>query len=94
MDNLRITDQEAKARLLARLARIEGQIRGLQGMVEEEEKCEQIAQQIAAVRSAFNKVFAELIADELQAVDLLKNLSDEDRHARLANLAKILSRYA
>jgi CsoR family transcriptional regulator, copper-sensing transcriptional repressor len=93
-DELRIINPDAKRLLIARLGRIEGQIRGLQEMIAQEEDCEQIAQQITAVRSAFNKVFAEMIADELQAVDSLKNLTDEARHARLATLAKVLAKYA
>lgn len=93
-EELRISNPEAKRQLIARLARIEGQIRGLQEMIAQEEDCEQIAQQISAVRSAFNKVFAEMIADELQAVDAEKSLANEARHARLTALAKILAKYA
>ena len=94
MEALRITDSEAKGQLKARLARIEGQIRGLQEMIEREGDCEQIAQQTAAVRMAFHKFFAEMIADELQAVDAAKNMSAEARHARWAALVNILSKYA
>lgn len=42
--------------LLVRLRRIEGQVRGLQRMVEEENECSQILNQVAAVRSALNRV--------------------------------------
>jgi len=42
--------------LLMRLRRIEGQVRGLQRMIEEETECGQILNQVAAVRSALNKV--------------------------------------
>lgn len=45
-----------KEELLARLRRIEGQIRGLQRMIEEERYCPDVLTQLAAVRSALGQV--------------------------------------
>jgi DNA-binding FrmR family transcriptional regulator len=45
-----------KDQLLTRLRRIEGQTRGLQGMVEDDRWCPEILQQIAAVQAALDKV--------------------------------------
>jgi CsoR family transcriptional regulator, copper-sensing transcriptional repressor len=45
-----------KEQLLKRLRRIEGQTRGLQGMVEDDRWCPDILQQIAAVTAALDKV--------------------------------------
>jgi DNA-binding FrmR family transcriptional regulator len=45
-----------KDELLKRLRRIEGQVRGLQGMVEDDRWCPDILQQIAAVKAALDKV--------------------------------------
>jgi len=92
-DKLTITDPEAKRKLAARLARIEGQVRGLQDMIEREEDCEQIAQQLTAVRMAFSKVFAEMVADEIEALESGQSMSAGIRHARLSALIKILSKY-
>jgi DNA-binding FrmR family transcriptional regulator len=47
---------EHKDELLTRLRRIEGQTRGIQGMVEEDRWCPDIVQQIAAVQAALGKV--------------------------------------
>ena len=47
---------EDKDRLLTRLRRIEGQVRGLQRMVEEDRWCPDILQQVAAVQAALGKV--------------------------------------
>src|SRR5437764_13971491 len=47
---------DSKDQLLKRLRRIEGQTRGLQGMVEDDRWCPDILQQIAAVTAALNKV--------------------------------------
>lgn len=49
---MKIKNQEAKEKLIQRLRRIEGQVRGLQGMLEEERDCQEIVQQLTAVRSA------------------------------------------
>ena len=47
---------EDKDDLLTRLRRIEGQTRGIQGMVEGDRWCPDILQQIAAVQAALDKV--------------------------------------
>jgi CsoR family transcriptional regulator, copper-sensing transcriptional repressor len=47
---------ENREDLLTRLRRIEGQTRGIQGMVEDDRWCPDILQQIAAVRAALDKV--------------------------------------
>ena len=53
---------EEEARILNRLARIEGQVRGLQRMIEEGKDCEQILAQLSAVRSALDRVGTHLIS--------------------------------
>lgn len=45
-----------KKEYLVALRRIEGQVRGLQRMIEEERSCKEIISQIAAVRSALKRV--------------------------------------
>lgn len=50
-----ITDQEVeKAKIINRLRRLEGQIRGLQRMVEEEENCVEVMTQLASAKSALD----------------------------------------
>jgi len=52
---------EEKASILMRLRRIEGQLRGLQRMVEKEEPCSQVLTQVAAVTAAMKKVGTAII---------------------------------
>jgi DNA-binding FrmR family transcriptional regulator len=52
---------EDKKRLLDRLARIEGQLRGIQKMIDRDKDCELIAQQISAARGALEKAFCDQI---------------------------------
>ena len=53
---MRIQDQEAKSKLIQRLRRIEGQVHGIEAMMEQERDCREILQQLAAVRSAVQSV--------------------------------------
>jgi CsoR family transcriptional regulator, copper-sensing transcriptional repressor len=55
--------QEDKEKLLKRLARIEGQVRGVSKMVEEERYCIDVLTQIGAVQAALDKVALGLIDD-------------------------------
>ncbi|HHX23058.1 MAG TPA: metal-sensitive transcriptional regulator [Thermoanaerobacterales bacterium] len=52
-----------KANLLRRLKRIEGQIKGIQRMIEDEKYCVDVLVQIAAVRAALNKVGLIVLED-------------------------------
>ncbi len=49
---MKIQEPEAKKQLIQRLRRIEGQVHGVQTMVDEERDCQEIMQQLAAVHSA------------------------------------------
>ena len=59
-------DADAKARNLKRLRRIEGQVRGLQKMVEEERYCADIMTQISSVHEALRSVGRELMRNHLK----------------------------
>ena len=49
---MKIQNQEAKEKLIVRLHRLEGQVRGVETMLEEERDCQEILQQLSAIRSA------------------------------------------
>jgi DNA-binding FrmR family transcriptional regulator len=59
-------DLEARKAVDRRLARIEGQIRGLRRMVEQGEYCCDILTQLSATRSALDQVGAELATSHVQ----------------------------
>ena len=54
--------EETRKALLSRLRRIEGQVRGLQGMVEKDAYCPDILIQVSAVTSALNSFAKELLS--------------------------------
>jgi DNA-binding FrmR family transcriptional regulator len=59
-------DPEVKSRNLMRLRRIEGQVRGLQKMVEEDRYCADILTQISSVHEALRGVGRELMRNHLK----------------------------
>ena len=59
-------DAAGKARNLTRLRRIEGQVRGLQRMIEEDRYCADILVQIASVNEALRGVARELMRNHLK----------------------------
>ncbi len=59
-------DPDAKERNIKRLRRIEGQVRGLQKMVDEDRYCADIMTQIASVHEALRSVGRELMRNHLR----------------------------
>ena len=59
-------DPDTKASNLTRLRRIEGQVRGLQKMVEEERYCADVLTQISSVHEALRSVARELMRNHLK----------------------------
>ena len=55
-----------KEQLLARLRRIEGQVRGVQGMVEDDRYCIDVLTQISAIQAALDKVALGLLDGHAQ----------------------------
>jgi CsoR family transcriptional regulator, copper-sensing transcriptional repressor len=58
-------DTETVANLQDRLARIEGQVRGIGKMIEEHRRCDQILMQVMAARAALEKVAAAVVATSI-----------------------------
>jgi DNA-binding FrmR family transcriptional regulator len=64
MENtVKTTVQPNKQQLLNRLKRIEGQVRGVHQMVENDRYCVDILHQVSAIQSAMNKVSLALLED-------------------------------
>ena len=72
-------DPEAKDRNLKRLRRIEGQVRGLQKMVEEDRYCADIMTQISSVHEALRSVGRELMRNHLRHCATAAIRSGEDQ---------------
>ncbi len=81
-----------RKKLLSRLARVEGQIRGVQKLIESGKDCELVAQQLAAARGALNKAFFELIACAFESK--LGGETTPEVRQRLAKMSTLLAKYA
>ncbi len=76
--------------MINRLKRAEGQLRGIQNMIEEEQECIDIVMQLSAVRSSINSMMGMVIAQKVQ--DCIKHPSDnpEEQEARLAEAINLI----
>jgi len=62
-----IRDEDHKRDLVLRLRRVEGQLRGIQAMIEGGADCEKVTQQLSASRRALDKAFFQVLACAIQA---------------------------
>ena len=65
-DHFRHSYTRDKAQLVRRLARIEGQVRGISRMIEREEYCVDILQQTSALRAAVDSLAVLVLEDHVQ----------------------------
>jgi DNA-binding FrmR family transcriptional regulator len=83
----------SKEDLLRRLARLEGQVRGVTGMVEEDRYCIDVLTQIAAVRAALDRVALGLLDDHAHHCMLGKgNSVPSDPEERVEELMAAVGR--
>ncbi|MEY4421041.1 MAG: Transcriptional repressor FrmR [Pseudomonadota bacterium] len=61
-----IKNPAKKKAVMDRLSRIEGQIRGVQKLIDSDADCEKIAQQMAAARKALDKAFFSMVGCMLE----------------------------
>ena len=85
---------EAKAQVTKRLRRIEGQVRGLSRMVEEERYCIDIVTQISAVRAALRRVEEEVLRDHVAhcVEGAIASGNKGEQRKKIAELMDVLGR--
>ncbi|MBW4043775.1 metal-sensitive transcriptional regulator [Acidipila rosea] len=88
-------DPELKAATLRRLARIAGQVRGLEKMVEEERYCADVLLQISSVQEALRGVSRQVMQNHLRhcAADAIRK-SPESAEAMYDELLDLVYRHA
>ena len=89
-------DSEIKASNLRRLGRIEGQIRGIQRMVEEDRYCADILTQVSSVQEALRAVARALMRNHLAhcATHAIRSGSAEDRQTMYDELLGMIYKNA
>lgn len=83
---------ESKEDILKRLRRIEGQVKGIQKMIEEEKYCVDILTQVSAVRAAINKV-GSLILEKHSMTCIQNVVSSDDKEKAVTELAKSMQSF-
>ncbi len=79
--------------VLKRLARVEGQIRGIQKLIVAESDCEKILQQMTAARRALDKAFFDMLACVIEA-NVVEEADTKSVAERMAEVKALLTRYA
>jgi DNA-binding FrmR family transcriptional regulator len=88
-------DADIKARNLTRLRRIEGQVRGLQKMVEDDRYCADIMTQISSVHEALRAVGRELMKNHLRhCASAAIRGSDAEAEAMYDELVELMYRHS
>ncbi len=85
-----LTDEASRTQLLNRLKRAEGQLRGVQRMLEEGQPCLQIATQLAAVRKALDSTFVSMTVCFMQQ-ELAPRLESTEVDELLGDMQALLN---
>jgi CsoR family transcriptional regulator, copper-sensing transcriptional repressor len=87
-------DTKSKPARLKRLSRIEGQVRGLGRMVEEDRYCIDIVTQIAAVRAALAKVEEDILQEHIGhcVAHTIKSGDAAEQRQKISELMEVLGR--
>ncbi|HEX9711814.1 MAG TPA: metal-sensitive transcriptional regulator [Actinomycetota bacterium] len=83
---------DSKEALQRRLRRIEGQIRGIQRMIDEDKYCVEILDQISAVRAALDKVGLHLMSDHIKGC-VADAVMTEQRDEKVTELVGVVEKY-
>jgi DNA-binding FrmR family transcriptional regulator len=81
-----LTDDASRTDLLNRLKRAEGQLRGIQRMIEQGDACLDIASQMAAVRKALDSAYVRMTVCFMQQELGARLATDAKRGAELASV--------
>lgn len=85
-------DEKEYKSLMNRLKRIEGQVRGVEGMLENNDYCTDILMQVSAITSALNSFNKELLANHMRScvADSIRQGNDEVIDELVLTLQKLM----
>ncbi|HEY7654147.1 MAG TPA: metal-sensitive transcriptional regulator [Methylomirabilota bacterium] len=89
-------DIQTKAKALGRLRRIEGQVQGIQRMVEEDKDCVDILLQLTAVLGAVEQVQKLLLGHHIEScvAEAVRSGNVRDRQRKVDELLEVFSRFS
>jgi CsoR family transcriptional regulator, copper-sensing transcriptional repressor len=88
-------DEDTRGKTLGRLRRIEGQVQGIQRMVEEDKYCVDILLQLTAVQGAVEQVQKLLLARHISScvADAIRSGNGRERQKKMDELLDVFSRF-
>lgn len=92
---MKVSNSATKQAFISRLKRIEGQVRGVQGMVNDERDCREVLQQLTSIRAAVQSASMAFI-EEYASRCLLEPESEDvaNRQVLLKDLMSVISKSA
>jgi len=85
---------ESRDSMLKRLARVEGQIRGVQRLIKEDTDCEKVAQQMTAARRALEKAYHEMVGCLIEDEIFDQKANATSTSEAMSNIRSIISKYS
>ena len=92
MEDKRLSKTNDKEAIIKRLKRIEGQVKGIQKMIEEERYCVDILTQISAIRSAINKVGSIILENHMKGC-VSQSIKEGDSEEMINELMKTIDKF-
>jgi DNA-binding FrmR family transcriptional regulator len=89
-------DAELKAKALARLRRIEGQVQGVQRMLDEDKYCVDVLLQLAAVQGALEQVQKLVLGQHIEScvADAIRSGNARERQKKIDELLDVFTRFS
>ena len=89
-------DADTKGKALGRLRRIEGQIQGIQRMVDEEKYCVDILLQLSAVQGAVEQVQKLVLGQHIESCvsEAIRSGNTRERSKKVSELLDVFSRFS
>ena len=84
-------NKEVETETIARLKKIEGQVKGIQKMIEERRYCIDVVMQIGAAESALHKVAEIVLKNHLETCvrDSFPSQNDQEREKKISELMEV-----
>ncbi|MDR0880570.1 MAG: metal-sensitive transcriptional regulator [Clostridioides sp.] len=96
MEEKKLSKRNDKDMLIKRLNRIEGQVKGIQKMVDEDRYCVDLLTQISAVRSAINKVGTIILENHIKGcvTNSIRNGDCSEADETIEELMDIINKFS
>lgn len=89
LEMMKLQNPQTRNNLVNRLKRIEGQVRGVQKMIDEERQCDEIVQQLVSIRSAVHGAVIHFLQE--QARECFVNPAGQDEREQERSMTELIT---